>query len=89
MRTIYPAVSSEPELLAKTNVINLEEYRRQHTPEPPALTEDGTGTEELAPWARAFSKLSLEERWAWTLDACASLGVVLMTLAFVLRVLFL
>ena len=93
MQTMYYKTSS---FIQHTgNVVDLEEYRRKA-----ALARESSSLQPQAalwPEEPAFQPVVLsstpEERrraWrqrrAWTLDACASLAVVLMTLVFALRV---
>ena len=100
MQTIY---YSTPNFIQhNSNIVDLNEYRRKLAvaeegslaPQPEA---------EYAydfPWAEAEvrqqpvlrevprpSRRARRERRAWVLDACASLGVVVMTLTFTLHVL--
>ena len=82
--------------MTRGKVIDLEEYRRRmaldraegRTVRP--APEEPRCPEEEREWPAA-GELPEEpdqsrERRAWTLDACASLGVIVMTLAFALRV---
>ena len=60
-------------------------------PEPACRTDRGEQVRVFRPVVltatRAQRRRARRERRAWTLDACASLSVVFMTLAFVLRML--
>ena len=84
------------------NVVDLEEYRRKAAlaRESSSLQQDSLARQpqsSLSPEETAFQPVVLSstpeerrrarrQRRAWTLDACASLAVVLMTLVFALRV---
>ena len=76
--------------MTRGKVIDLEAYRRRMTLDRAPGWEEPDCPEEEPEWP-AVRELPEDpdrsgERRAWTLDACASLGVIVMTLAFALRV---
>jgi hypothetical protein len=100
MQTMYYKTSSF--IQHTGNVVDLEEYRRKSAlvRESSSLQQDSLARQPQAalwPEETAFQPVVLSstpeerrrarrQRRAWTLDACASLAVVLMTLVFALRV---
>lgn len=80
------------------NLVDLNEFRRRQAL---ALEDSLARKPQPVDWAAPVEEPSFQpqvlsrsstrsrraHRFAWTLDACASLGVVVMTLAFALRVL--
>ena len=80
------------------NLVDLNEFRRRQAlaledslarkPQPLEWTapveEEPPFQPQVLPRSSARSRRT--HRFAWTLDACASLGVVVMTLAFALRI---
>ena len=100
MQTMYYKTSSF--IQHTGNVVDLEEYRRKSAlvRESSSLQHDSLARQPqpvLWPEEPAFQPVVLSstpeerrrarrQRRAWTLDACASLAVVLMTLVFALRV---
>lgn len=100
MQTMYYKTSSF--IHHTGNVVDLEEYRRKAAlaRESSSLQQDSLARQPQAalwPEEPAFQPVVLSstpeerrrarrQRRAWTLDACASLAVVLMTLVFALRV---
>jgi hypothetical protein len=88
-----------PRLSRRTNVIDLEAYRRQVRPpewesrpasRPSASLWEvrGTAGAEDAPTrpARAAQSAWTDHRCALALEVCASLGIVVMTLGFTLQI---
>lgn len=103
MQTVYYQTSSF--IRHTGNVVDLGEYRRRaervqrdslarqpeelrEDLEPEAAEEPGFQPLVLT-MSRAQRRRARRERRSWTLDVCASLAVVVMTLAFALRVLIL
>jgi len=100
MQTIY---YSTPNFIQhKDNIVDLAEYRRRLelaeegslAPQPEEYTYDFPWGEREAEEQERFdscrprsSRSARREHRAWMLDACASLGVVIMTLTFTLHVL--
>lgn len=100
MQTMYYKTSSF--IQHTGNVVDLEEYRRRAAlaRESSSLQQDSLARQPQAalwPEEPTFQPVVLSstpeerrrarrQRRAWTLDACASLAVVLMTLVFALRV---
>ncbi|MGE4275828.1 MAG: hypothetical protein AB7E30_01475 [Lawsonibacter sp.] len=96
MQTIY--YSTNHFIRHQDNVINLEEYRRRQAlaqegslaPQPQPEEYDPAMEEEVReqPALRKMDpRCRRNLRGALVLDICASLGIVLMTLTFTLRVL--
>lgn len=100
MKTVYDKPS---QLTQHTgNLVDLEEFRHKLfaaqrdslARQPEAAWEEPNAAEEEQAFRPVVLTLSQGERrrtrrvrQAWTLDACASLAVVIMTLVFTLRVL--
>lgn len=94
MQTIYYTTSNY--IRHTGNLVDLTEYRRRRT-----LVQEGSLAPQLEPEEKAAPqrpaltalpavrprRSTRRERSAWVLDACASLGVVVMTLAFTLQLL--
>lgn len=73
------------------NLVDLDEFRRklalaQQSQRPAVLPEAAPAPVRTAPEAPRPRRSARRDRRAWTLDACASLGVIVMTLTFALRV---
>ena len=95
MQTVYYATSNF--IRHEGNLVDLSEFRRKH-----ALTQEGSLAPSLDLHSQSapvqtkpqFTVLPStgkkrgggRERAAWVLDACASLGVIVMTLSFALSV---
>lgn len=97
MKTLYIQTSH---LVPRAgNVVDLGEFRRRQAlarrdslaPQPegePLIPEEASGFRpEVLTMSRAERRSARRERRSWTLDVCASLAVVLMTLVFTLRIL--
>ncbi len=97
MKTIYHKTSNV--IPCSGNIINLDELRRQHAlTQKDSLARQPEEEQWILEEEPAFRPVVLtltpeerrrarRERQAWRLDACASVAVVLMTLAFALRML--
>ena len=98
MKTVYYKTSN---FIQHTgNIVDLNELRRKQAaaqrdslarqPEPVCLPEEPQEEPGFRPVVLTMSKPQRRrarwERRAWTLDACASLAVVFVTLVFALRV---
>ena len=89
MQTMYDKTSNF--IRHSGNMIDLDEFRRRlelaGQPEMWAERGEERGFQPVVlTLARGERRRARQERRAWTLDTCASLAVVFMTLVFALRV---
>lgn len=95
MKTMYYRTSNF--IQHTSNIINLGEYRRKldlaqrdslaRQPEAPCEGQEPGFCPVVLRMSRRERRRARRERQGWTLDICASLAVVFMTMAFALRIL--